>query len=240
MQQHPPHRSLSPYNLFHGLCEYPCVTSYDLMLLVGNMNTFRPRDHVSYLTVSFPSQDPSISLVYIRWRFYGQYAYLFYRYFKPHVYLFFNLYKYSFVGSWSSLISLNSSPTFLCIFIQIYLLCVNTYVYIYIYIYICVVPFCSRHDLIDLRSYYPGPLLPSSLASQAKWFGTLDVQLRSLISMSGLVSLWPRICLIFLCIFSFRGSLSYGTLWSILYRLCSNLIVSLGHQISFGAKLVMT
>ena len=34
------------------------------MLLVGNMNTFRPRDHVPYLTVSFPSQDPSISLVY--------------------------------------------------------------------------------------------------------------------------------------------------------------------------------
>ena len=29
-----------------------------------------------------------------------------------------------------------------------------------------VVPLCSRHDPMDLRSYYPGPLLPSSLASQ--------------------------------------------------------------------------
>ena len=166
MQQHPPHRSLSPYNLFHGLCEYPCVTSYDLMLLVGNMNTFRPRDHVSYLTVSFPSQDPSISLVYIRWRFYGQYAYLFYGYFKPHVYLFFNLYEYSFVGSWFYILKLK------CYFLMypytnIYFMCRH--------LYICVVPFCSRHDLIDLRFHYPGPLLPSSLGPQATWFGTLDV-----------------------------------------------------------------
>ena len=29
-----------------------------------------------------------------------------------------------------------------------------------------VVPLCSRHDLITLRFHYPGPLLPSSLASQ--------------------------------------------------------------------------
>ena len=79
--------------------------------------------------------------------------------------------------------------------LYLYVQVLFSYVSLYKYIFMCVcrhfhvVPLCSRHDLIDSRSYYPGPLFPSSLASQATWFGTLDVQMRSLFSMSGMVSL---------------------------------------------------
>ena len=42
--------------------------------------------------------------------------------------------------------------------------------YVSLYKCVCrhfhVIPLCSRHDLITLRFHYPGPLLPSSLASQ--------------------------------------------------------------------------
>ena len=87
-----------------GLYEYPCVTSYDLMLLLGNMNTLDLVimclfSRFLYLTRSiyFTGLSDGVS-VYV----YSQYAYLFYRYFKPHIYLFnliFILYEYSYVGS---------------------------------------------------------------------------------------------------------------------------------------------
>ena len=61
----------------------------------------------------------------------------------------------------------------LYLYVQVLLSYVQIYLYVSTLIYM--VPLCSRHNLIDLRFHYPGPLLPSSLASQTTWFGTLDV-----------------------------------------------------------------
>ena len=88
--------------------------------------------------------------------------------------------------------------------------------YVSLYKCVCrhfhVIPLCSRHDLITLRFHYPGPLLPSSLASQdylvwyLRWLAAqpfLNVCMVSLIMNSDL-----SMHLSFLSEFP----LSYGTL----------------------------
>ena len=89
--------------------------------------------------------------------------------------------------------------------------------YVSLYKCVCrhfhVIPLCSRHDLITLRFHYPGPLLPSSLASQdylAWYLRCVAGQPLSLCLVWFLLS-WLRICV---CTFSFYPSFftSYGTL----------------------------
>ena len=102
-----------------------------------------------------------------------------------------------------------------------------------------VVPLCSRHDLITLRFHYPGPLLPSSLASQdyMVWYlGCVAAQPFLNVCMVSLITSDLSFYAPFL---SIRVSLILWNTWSILYRLYSNLIMSLLGR-SCGAKLVMT
>jgi len=81
--------------------------------------------------------------------------------------------------------------------------------YVSLYKCVCrhfhVIPLCSRHDLITLRFHYPGPLLPSSLASQdyLVWYlRCVAGQPLSLCLVWFLLS-WLRICV---CTFSFYPS----------------------------------
>ena len=73
-----------------GLCEYPCVTSYDRMLLVGKhehlYTSWSCTISHGFFSLTRPIYFTGLSdgvSVYV----YGQYAYLFFRYLEPHVYL---------------------------------------------------------------------------------------------------------------------------------------------------------
>lgn len=108
------------------------------------------------------------------------------------------------VGSWSSLIFINSSAT----------LYANKSSYVDIP---HLVPLCSTHDIIDWDSLLSGPLILCSLASQATLFGTCTLEPAGLISMYVMVSLVTsdldldfdyHSLHLFFC---FRGFLSFGT-----------------------------
>ena len=163
-----------------------------------------------------------------------------FRYFEPPRFSFYSLWSLWFYDCmmsthswvhWSSLISLCSSTFSL--------------MHLYIDVHVCVcrhfheVPLCSRHDLITLRFHYPGPLLPSSLASQdyIVWYlGCVAAQPFLNVCMVSLITSDLSFYAPFL---SIRVSLILWNTWSILYRLYSNLIMSL-LGCSYGAKLVMT
>ena len=127
--------------------------------------------------------------------------------------------------------------------ILVHLFMFKCYSLMYLYTNVCVcrhfhvVPLCSRHDLITLRFHYPGPLLPSSLASQdyMVWY------LRC-VAAQPFLNVWYGFSynlgfVFYAPLFSIWDSFILWNTWSILYRLYSNLIMSLlGH--SFGAKLV--
>jgi len=102
---------------------------------------------------------------------YGQYAHLSFRYFEPPRFIFSNLYdllwlyEYSFVGSWSSFISLCSSAITLCIFIQM-CVCVDTFMWFhYVPDMIWSLWDFIIQDLCYLVAWRP----------KTTWFGTLDV-----------------------------------------------------------------
>ena len=116
------------------------------------------------------------------------------------------------------------------------------YNFMYLYTNVCVSTLSCGSIMfqtwsIDLRSYYPGPLLPSSLASQdyMVWY------LRC-VAAQPFLNVWYGFSynlgsVFYAPFFSIRDSFILWNTWSILYRLYSNLIMSLlGH--SFGAKLV--
>ena len=156
---------------------------------------------------------------------FGQYAHLSLDTLNLHVYLSnlysLWLYEYSFVGSWSSLISFTQGLFFMHLYTNMYM-CVCRH--------FNVVPLCSRHDLITLRFHYPGPLLPSSLASQDYMVWYLRCVAAQPFLNVCMVSLITSDLSFYAPFLSIRVSLILWNTWSILYRLYSNLIMSLlGH-----------
>lgn len=117
--------------------------------------------------------------------------------------------------------------------------------HLYIDVHVCVcrhfhvVPLCSRHDLITLRFHYLGPLLPSSLASQDYMVWYLRCVAAQPFLNVCMVSLITSDLSFYAPFLSIRVSFLLWNTWSILYRLYSNLIMSLLGR-SYGAKLVMT
>lgn len=139
------------------------------MLLIWRHGHSRSRDYVSSLTVSL-SHKIHLFHWFIGWRFcictWPIRSSLF-RYLNLHVFLsiLYNLYDSMIV--WWVLIRGFTDPR-LSLYVQV----LFSYASLYRCSCVCVcrhfhvVPLCSRHDLITLRFHYPGPLLPSSLASQ--------------------------------------------------------------------------
>ena len=125
-----------------------------------------------------------------------------------------SVHSYIDVGSWSSLLFICSSATFYAL--PYIILCRHSFY----------VPLHSRHNIIDcnLITFMTISTMEFGVPNSIGWYLRLAGHCLCL-------GWFPRplICFIILCtfLFCFRWFLSFGTYWSILYRLCSKLTVSL-------------